>query len=212
MNSGNSWAIQCGEQEVGDKMVVDVDITKYRVQPFKSYKVCCSLSDSPTSSFLPRVCTHLFSFEQAVPYVPEEVTTQTAIDKRVFEDTLIDEEESELNSVLEDIVSEGDESEQKRVIENTISDEETSELQRVLEGIVIGGEERENTFSAEEDESELMRVLGDTKDFVSDDFRKVETRSLGKEESDPTHSSSSVITHVSWYLGIMALWGVCVIH
>jgi len=212
MNSGNSWAIQCGEQEVGDKMVVDVDITKYRVQPFKSYKVCCSLSDSPTSSFLPRVCTHLFSFEQAVPYIPEQVTTEAAIEERVTEDIVSDEEESELNSVLEDIIREEVESEQKRVIENTISDEEKSELERVFEEIVSGGDENENTFSDEEDESELMRVLGDTKDFVSDDYRKVETRSLGKEESDPTLGSSSVTRHISWWLGIVALWGLSVIH
>merc|ERR1711874_230349 len=50
------------EQEVGDKMIVDVDITKYRVQPFKSYKVCISLEDPTSGSFLRRVCTHLFSF------------------------------------------------------------------------------------------------------------------------------------------------------
>ena len=35
LDSGNSWAVECLEQEVGDKMVVEVDITKYRVQPFK---------------------------------------------------------------------------------------------------------------------------------------------------------------------------------
>merc|ERR1711936_1326333 len=70
LSSGNSWAVQCEEQEVGDKMIVDVDITKYRVQPFKSYKVCISLEDPSSGSYLRRVCTHLFSFERAVPYVP----------------------------------------------------------------------------------------------------------------------------------------------
>merc|ERR1712107_547164 len=47
LSSGNSWAVQCEEQEVGDKMIVDVDITKYRVQPFKSYKVCISWRTPP---------------------------------------------------------------------------------------------------------------------------------------------------------------------
>merc|ERR1711863_71972 len=70
LSTGNSWAVQCEEQEVGDKTIVEVDITKYRVQPFKSYKVCISLEDPTSGSFLRRVCTHLFSFERAVPYVP----------------------------------------------------------------------------------------------------------------------------------------------
>merc|ERR1712018_560024 len=73
LNSGNSWAVQCEEQEVGDKMIVEVDITKYRVQPFKSYKVCISLEDPTSGSYLRTVCTHLFSFERAVPYVPTTI-------------------------------------------------------------------------------------------------------------------------------------------
>merc|ERR1712088_1135266 len=73
LSSGNSWAVQCEEQEFGDKMIVDVDITKYRVQPFKSYKVCISVEDPTSGSYLRRVCTHLFSFERAVPYVPTTI-------------------------------------------------------------------------------------------------------------------------------------------
>ena len=53
-------------------MVIEVDVTKFRVQPFKSYKVCISLEDSSTDSHLDEVCTHLFSFEKYVPYVPDE--------------------------------------------------------------------------------------------------------------------------------------------
>ena len=34
--------------------------------------MCLSLEDPSTGSFLPSTCTHLFSFERAVPYVPEE--------------------------------------------------------------------------------------------------------------------------------------------
>ena len=72
LSSGNSWAVNCEEGELGDKMVIEVDVTKFRVQPFKSYKVCISLEDSSTDSHLDEVCTHLFSFEKYVPYVPDE--------------------------------------------------------------------------------------------------------------------------------------------
>ena len=72
LSSGNSWAVNCEEGELGDKMVIEVDVTKFRVQPFKSYKVCISLEDFPTDSHLDEVCTHLFSFEKYVPYVPHE--------------------------------------------------------------------------------------------------------------------------------------------
>ena len=46
-----------------------MDITKYSVHPFKSYKVCISLDDPGLGSAITPTCTHLFSFETAVPYV-----------------------------------------------------------------------------------------------------------------------------------------------
>ena len=64
LSSGNSWAVNCEEGELGDKMVIEVDVTKFRVQPFKSYKVCISLEDSSTDSHLDEVCTHLFSLKE----------------------------------------------------------------------------------------------------------------------------------------------------
>merc|ERR1712106_92428 len=72
LSSGNSWAVTCEEGELGGKMEVEVDVTKFRVQPFRSYKVCIDLEDSPTDSHLDEVCSHLFSFEKYVPYLPEE--------------------------------------------------------------------------------------------------------------------------------------------
>jgi len=72
LSSGNSWAVTCEEGELGDKMVIEVDVTKFRVQPFRSYKVCINLEDSPTNSHLDEVCTHLFSFEKYVPYMPDD--------------------------------------------------------------------------------------------------------------------------------------------
>jgi hypothetical protein len=100
--------VQCLEQELGDKMVVEVDITKYRVQPFKSYKVCISLADPSSGTFLPRACTHLFSFEEAVPYVPvarqvvvkKEKVVRKAVAKQASEKVIS--AESELRSALKD--------------------------------------------------------------------------------------------------------------
>ena len=81
LSSGTSWAVNCEEGEQGDKMVIEVDVTKFRVQPFRSYKVCISLEDYITDSYLDEVCTHLFSFEKYVPYVPEEEVGEIMNDK-----------------------------------------------------------------------------------------------------------------------------------
>jgi len=145
LNSGNSWAVQCEEQEVGDKMIVEVDITKYRVQPFKSYKVCISLEDPTSGSYLRRVCTHLFSFERAVPYVP---TTIKKVEKATSAklSTQKQSKESENESGV------GEESENE------------SDLRRIEE------EEEEERGG----KSDLQRVLEDTRHFVRDDFSKVE--------------------------------------
>merc|ERR1712072_1326971 len=147
LNSGNSWAVQCEEQEVGDKMIVDVDITKYRVQPFKSYKVCISLEDPSSGSYLRRVCTHLFSFERAVPYVPTIKKAEEAVSAK-----LSTEKQTEENNESE---REG-ESENESEVEK----ESESDLRREEE--------------AERRGSDLQRVLEDTRHFVRDDFSKVE--------------------------------------
>merc|ERR1712203_916030 len=119
LSSGNSWAVQCEEQEFGDKMIVDVDITKYRVQPFKSYKVCISVEDPTSGSYLRRVCTHLFPFERAVPYVPTIKKTEEAVSAK-----LSTENESEVEKESEDESDLRSQEEEER---------RGSELQRVLE-------------------------------------------------------------------------------
>merc|ERR1712158_167773 len=125
LSSGNSWAVQCEEQEVGDKMIVDVDITKYRVQPFKSYKVCISLEDPTSGSFLRRVCTHLFSFERAVPYVPTIKKAEEAVSAKLS--TEKQSEKSENESEVEE------ESENESDLRSQEEERRGSELQRVLE-------------------------------------------------------------------------------
>merc|ERR1712179_332804 len=96
LSSGTSWAVNCEEGEQGDKMVIEVDVTKFRVQPFRSYKVCISLEDYITDSYLDEVCTHLFSFEKYVPYVPEEEVGEYLMREE-------SETEKEVKTKLEDI-------------------------------------------------------------------------------------------------------------
>merc|ERR1712179_190766 len=78
-------------------MVIEVDVTKFRVQPFRSYKVCISLEDYITDSYLDEVCTHLFSFEKYVPYVPEEEVGEYLMREE-------SETEKDVKTELEDIV------------------------------------------------------------------------------------------------------------
>ena len=60
---------------------VDVDVTKFRVEPFKSYKVCVSLDDYAMDWAAAPACTHLFSFEKYVPYIPDtEEKSETGSD------------------------------------------------------------------------------------------------------------------------------------
>ena len=61
---------------------VDVDVTKFRVEPFKSYKVCVSLDDYAMDWAAAPACTHLFSFEKYVPYIPDtEGKSETVSDE-----------------------------------------------------------------------------------------------------------------------------------
>ena len=98
LSSGTSWAVNCEEGVQGDKMVIEVDVTKFRVQPFRSYKVCISLEDYITDSYLDEVCTHLFSFEKYVPYVPEEEVGEWEYLMREESET-----EKDVKTKLEDI-------------------------------------------------------------------------------------------------------------
>ena len=106
-------------------MEVTVDITKYRVQPFKSYKVCVSLDDPSLSSFINPTCTHLFSFERAVPYVPTIKKTEEAVSAKLS--TEKQSKKSENESEVEE------ESENESDLRSQEEERRGSELQRVLE-------------------------------------------------------------------------------
>ena len=151
------------EQELGDKMVVEVDVTKYRVQPFKSYKVCLSLED-PTMGSLPRTCTHLFSFERAVPYIPEEKEEVEEVEEKVKE---------EVREVMREVVSEVKEKlETLSEVAGRVSEER--ELWRALE-------DTENFVR--DDFSKVERALGEE-----------EQRRHGGQEEKKRHGHSAAVS------------------
>ena len=151
------------EQELGDKMVVEVDVTKYRVQPFKSYKVCLSLED-PTMGSLPRTCTHLFSFERAVPYIPEEKEEVEEVEEKVKE---------EVREVMREVVSEVKEKlETLSEFAGRVSEER--ELWRALE-------DTENFVR--DDFSKVERALGEE-----------EQRRHGGQEEKKRHGHSAAVS------------------
>ena len=86
MSSGNSWAVTC-EEVLGqnNKMMIQVDVTKFRVKPFRSYKVCISLDEDYNMELgMDPMCTHLFSFEKSIPYIPDK---ESDTDDKVNETT-----------------------------------------------------------------------------------------------------------------------------
>ena len=148
LSSGNSWAVNCEEGELGDKMVIEVDITKFRVQPFKSYKVCMSLEDSSTDSHLDEVCTHLFSFRKYVPYVPHEKVIKEKSEKKSAIDVSIRNEDNktETKAIVNDIKA-------NNIINAHSSKSEKSHSSKV------GTEDRL-----------IKQKLKDIENFVRDDF------------------------------------------
>jgi hypothetical protein len=133
------------EQELGDKMVVEVDVTKYRVQPFKSYKVCLSLED-PTMGSLPRTCTHLFSFERAVPYIPEEKEEEEEEEVREIVKEVVREVKEKLESLSETAGRVSEERELWRALEDTENfvRDDFSKVERAL------GEEEQRRHGGQE--------------------------------------------------------------
>merc|ERR1711890_60150 len=114
-------------------MIVEVDITKYRVQPFKSYKVCISLEDPTSGSYLRRVCTHLFSFERAVPYVPTTIKkAEEAISAKLSTQKQSKESENESGGKEEE---RGGKSDLQRVLEDPrhFVRDDFSKVERALE-------------------------------------------------------------------------------
>ena len=91
-------------------------MTKFRVQPFKSYKVCISVEDYALDWAAPPVCTHLFSFEKFVPYNPDTVAREVTEEAAV---TVND--DHKLNEVNSEEASEHEAAEE--IIENKQKDE-----------------------------------------------------------------------------------------
>ena len=179
LSSGNSWAVTCEEGELGDKMVIEVDVTKFRVQPFRSYKVCINLEDSPTNSHLDEVCSHLFSFEKYVPYMPEEEEKNS---------------EDKYNSVKVIEFRNDKNSENESVLDLEIEKEKNEreiKTNSLIKSDIIKSEEKQ--FNKGSIESVLKHQLKDIENFVRDDYKadflNVEKKII--EEIDLTTKYSS---------------------
>jgi len=180
LSSGNSWAVNCEEGELGNKMVIEVDVTKFRVQPFRSYKVCISLEDSPTDSHLDEVCTHLFSFEKYVPYVPEveekeiKVNNDGYIEKK---DESVKVGESDIDVKNENNKSETD------ILEHTLLPNSESKVEQ---------HSKDKKVIANIDS--IKHQLEDIENFVRDDFKSeavnIEDKIFSEVNYLITHSGS----------------------
>merc|ERR1711893_198755 len=89
----NHWAVNC-EHLHADKMIIQVDVTKFKVQPFRSYKICITMEEDYIKDIqMDPVCTHLFSFEKSVPYENEK-------DLEAREEIVDGIHENDINSVI----------------------------------------------------------------------------------------------------------------
>ena len=156
-------------------MVIEVDVTKFRVQPFRSYKVCINLEDSPTNSHLDEVCSHLFSFEKYVPYIPDE--EKIVITNKTAGQNTIDPKEKDVS----------------RNFENTMKDE------KVLTGITNDNKTTIKIETLEDIESVLKHQLEDINNYVKDDFKSefLEIKDKIVEEIDLKITNEIKVIHSS---------------
>ena len=162
LRSGNSWAVNCEEGELGDKMVIEVDVTKFRVQPFKSYQVCISLEDSSTDSHLDEVCTHLFSFEKYVPYVPHDEEIE---DNSVAEPNKLSVNKKNVKSHKD---SEKDKSDSEKISKNSVAKSFKQKLEDI-ENFVRDDYRTSFLNSEDKTELELSLAILDEIDFEMKD-------------------------------------------
>jgi len=132
LSSGYSVAVYCQESQTDlNKLQIDVDVTKFRVQPFRSYKVCISVDDYDyTADYIAApVCTHLFSFEKYVPYNPD-MEVESVEDKSDLKEDMVS-DDADINYVKSEKRVE------EEVIENKQKEEEVIEsvLKQQLDNI-----------------------------------------------------------------------------
>jgi len=168
LSSGNSWAVTCEEGDVGDKMVIEVDVTKFRVQPFRSYKVCINLEDSPTNSHLDEVCSHLFSFEKYVPYIPEEEKINKVKSAYLNEE---EEQQKMLNELEEEVVFTEENSDIKVINSSSLLINENNESDMSNDYLEKSYVSDENHINKDSIESVLKHQLKDIENFVRDDYK-----------------------------------------
>ena len=208
--SGNSWAVNCeeGEQgEQGSKMVIEVDVTKFRVQPFRSYKVCIRLEDSHTKSHLNEVCTHLFSFEKYVPYVPEEeveqIKTKETLSKENEESDLYNEAND--TDALEDISIDIPDDVNIYRSDKVFPDGEKNNVTN-FDNIQKDHDISKTINSVGDMESVIKHQLGDIDNYVRDDFKSefLELKHEIIEELDQKFIQSAS-NSLKFHMGILVL-------
>ena len=205
LSSGTSWAVNCEEGEQGDKMVIEVDVTKFRVQPFRSYKVCISLEDSPTESHLDEVCTHLFSFEKYVPYMP---MPEADVTKKEIEEANAISKDIE-NGDKEDVMSIFNQDDNSLDMHREEGTKSIAQELDALEKIPDNTTDRvrdENMNISEDIESVLKHQLSDIDNYVRDDFQSqyLELKHEIIEEFDQKFIQSSS-DRPNLYMGIFVL-------
>ena len=113
-------------------------MTKFKVKPFRSYRVCISMEEWASQYSMQEVCTHLFSFEKAVPYRPEPEKQKSdlkiEVDTKTVPAVVKSEEEDIIESVLKQQLSD---------IDNFVRDDFKSEFQELKNEIVEEFEEIE---------------------------------------------------------------------
>ena len=145
---------------------IDVDVTKFRVQPFRSYKVCISVDDYDyTADYIAEpVCTHLFSFEKYVPYNPD-MEVEVEEDKSDLKEDRVSDDDIDINYVKSE----------KRVEE----EEEVIESKQKEEEVI---------------ESVLKQQLDNIENFVRDDFKvkylELKDELIEKVEDKILHTNS----------------------
>ena len=199
--SGNSWAVNCEEGEQGDKMVIEVDVTKFRVQPFISYKVCISLDDYITDTFIDEVCTHLFSFEKYVPYVPEEEVEQIKTKETLSKEN----EESDLYNEANDTDALEDISINIYRSDKVFPDGEKNNVTN-FDNIQKDHDMSKTINSVGDMESVIKHQLGDIDNYVRDDFKSefLELKHEIIEELDQKFIQSAS-NSLKFHMGILVL-------
>ena len=129
-------------------------MTKFKVKAFRSYRVCISMEEWASQYSMQEVCTHLFSFEKAVPYRPEPEQQKSdlkiEVDTKTVPAVVKSGEEDIIESVLKQQLSD---------IDNFVRDDFKSEFQELKNEIVEEIEEIEKKVLHSSSDKPVMNFI-----------------------------------------------------